>query len=355
MREEVIRVLLEIALFPREASKCLLEIPLIQLADIPLKNPAATNIILDAWMTQARAADKQLGIIRDRIPFAAVYIPDTPNSIDFFNLAKNIGQIPKPQVAPENYNQACWMKTIEYYWQARGLVFAHRVFGVIPDPLAERGILSRYLPETSLKNLRLCSDIDLACYRLLLSGEPYIKTWAAANDISYPFKTPLELFLQTLKDEFQIFLLLGPLNLNHEPLDKKSQSYNVNARIRLLSDKEWDDPDPLQGIPTSPKRKKRVSLEKRRPPYSIAKREYVRTLKQMDWYGYWLLALLKYKKQEPFKPLFNAYLAAFRAGKELCIRDFEWIDGQPYQAKQTSQRQAQAEIDTDGYIRWVWA
>jgi hypothetical protein len=355
VREEVIRLWLAIDLIKREIRKSLLEIPLIQLADISLLNPADTNITLDAWMAQARANDKQLGIIRDRIPFAAVYIPDTPNSLDFFNLALAIGEIPKPQVAPENHNQACWIKTTQYYWQARGLVFAHRLFGVIPDPLGKGGVLSRYLPETSLENLKLDREIDLACYRLLLKGEPYIKTWAAEEGISYPFKSPLELFLQTLKDGFQIFLLLGPLNLYHEPLSKRSQRSNLNARMRLLSDKEWDDLDPLEGIPASPKRKKRVSSEKLRLPYKLAKRQYVRTLKKMGWNGYWLYALLKFKNQDPLKPLFKSYLAAFRAGKELFIPDFEWIDGQPYQAKHTSQRRAEAEIDTDGYIRWHWA
>jgi hypothetical protein len=355
VREEVIRIWLEIALLKREVSKCLLEIPLIQLADIPLLNPAATNITLDGWMAKAKAEDKQLGIIRSRIPYAAVYIPSAPNSVNFFDLALAIGEIPKSQVASENYNQACWTKTNQYYWQARGLVFAHKVFGVIPDPLGKGGVLSRYLPETSLENLRLDREIDLACYRLLLKGEPYIKTWAAEEGISYPFKSPLELFLQTLKDGFQILLLLGPLNLYHEPLSKRSQRYNLNARIRLLSDKEWDDLDSLEGIPASPKRKKRVSPEKLRPPYKVAKRQYVRTLKKMGWNGYWLLALLKHKNQEPLKALFEAYLAAFRAGSESFIPDFEWIDGQPYQAKHTSQRRAKAEIDRDGYIRWYWA
>ncbi len=355
VREEVIRLWLDIALFEREVSKCLLEIPLIQLADIPRLNPAATKIILDGWMAEAMACDKQLGIIRDTIPFAAVYIPDRPNSADFFDLALAIGEIPKLQVVAENHNQACWIKTIQYYWQARGLVFAHRLFGVIPDPLGKEGVLSCNLPETTLKNLRLNRDIDLARYRLLVKGEPYIKDWAAKEGISYPFKSPLELFLQTLKDEFQILLLLGPLNLYPEPLSKRSQRYNLNARIRLLSDKQWDDLDPLEGIPASPKRKKRVSPEKLRLSYEVAKQQYLRTLKKMGWNGYWLSALLKHKNQEPLKPLFEVYLATFRAGKELFIPDFEWIDGQPYQAKHTSQLRAKAEIDRDGYIRWYWA
>lgn len=355
MREEVIRLWLEIAIVQREISKCLLEIPLIQLADISLLNPAATNITLDGWMAKAKAIDQQLGIIRDRIPFAAVYIPSAPNSSDFFSLALAIGEIPISPMAPENFNQACWIKTNQYYWQARGLVFAHRLFGVIPDPLAEGGVLNRYLPETSLHNLRLNIDYDLARYRLLLEGEPYIKTWAATNGISYPFKSPLELFLETLKDGFQILLLLGPLNLYHEPLSKRTQRYNLNARIRLLNNKEWDDLDLLKGIPASPKRKKRISPEKLRPSYTVAKRQYARTLKKMGWNGYWILALLKHKNQEPIKSLFKDYLAAFRAGSELFIPDFEWIDGQPSQAHHTSQRRAEAKIDRDGYIRWYWA
>ncbi len=355
MREEIIRLWLEIALIPTEVSKCLLEIPLIQLADIPLLKPAATNITLDGWMAEAFASDKQLGIVRERIPYAAVYIPDTPNSFEFFNLALAIGEIPKPPVPPQNHNQACWVKTNQYYWQARGLVFAHRLFGVIPNPLGKGGILSRYLPETSLENLRLGSEIDLACYRLLVEGEPYIKSWAAAAGIRYPFKSPLELFLQTLKDGFDFLLLLGPLNLYPEPLSKRSQRYNLNARLRLLSDKQWDDLDPLEGIPASPKRKKRVSPEKLRLSYEVAQQQYLKTLKKMGWNGYWLLALLKHKNQEPLKSLFEVYLATLRVGKELFIPDFEWIDGQPYQAKHTSQLRAKAEIDTDGYIRWYWA
>jgi hypothetical protein len=355
VREEVIRPRLEITLLNRGVNKCLLEIPLIQLADSPVLNSAATKSALDGWMAKAFDEDKQLGINRDTIPFAAVYIPDTPNSADFFNLALAIGEIPKPQVAPENYNQACWIKTIQYYWQARGLVFAHRLFGVIPDPLGKEGVLSRYLPETTLKNLRLTRDIDLACYRLLVKGEAYIKTWAAEEGISYPFKSPLKLFLQILKDGFEILLLLGPLNLYHEPLSKRLQVYNLNARSRLLSDKEWDDLDPLDGIPASPKRKKRVSPEKLRLPYKVAQRLYIKTLKKMGWNGYWLLALMKPKNQEPLKSLFEGYLIVWRAGKELFIPDFEWIDGQPYQTKRTSQHRVEAEIDTDGYIRWYWA
>jgi hypothetical protein len=355
VREEVIRLRLEIPLFEREVSKCLLEIPLIQLADIALLKPAATKIILDGWMAEAFASDKQLGIIRDTIPFAPVYIPDRPNSADFFDLALAIGEIPKPQVAPQNHNQACWIKTIQYYWQARGLVLAHRLFGVIPDPLGKEGVLSGNLPETTLKTLRLDRDIDLACYRLLVKGEQYIKDWAAEEGISYPFKSPLELFLQTLKDGFDILLLLGPLNSYPEPLSKRSQRYNLNTRIRLLSDKPWDDLDPLEGIPASPKRKKRVSSEKLRPSYEVAQQQYLKMLKKMGWNGYWLKALLKHKNQEPLKSLFEVYLATLRVGKELFIPDFEWIDGQPYQAKHTSQLRAKAEIDTDGYIRWYWA
>jgi len=72
VREEIIRLRLEIPLFEREVSKCLLEIPLIQLADIARLKPAATKIILDGWMAEAKASDKQLGIIRDTIPFAPV-------------------------------------------------------------------------------------------------------------------------------------------------------------------------------------------------------------------------------------------------------------------------------------------
>ncbi len=207
MREEIIRLRLEIPLFEREVSKCLLEIPLIQLADIARLKPAATKIILDGWMAEAKASDKQLGIIRDTIPFAPVYIPEQPNSADFFNFALAIGEIPKPQVAPQNHNQACWIKTIQYYWQARGLVLAHRLFGVIPDSLGKEGILSGNLPETTLKTLRLDRDIDLACYRLLVEGMSVFLRILNAASLQTQARL-LALVIQALPVSFQSELMV---------------------------------------------------------------------------------------------------------------------------------------------------
>lgn len=333
-----------------------MEIPLLLTADISTQSSADTNLTLDAWMAGARSKDEQLGIERNRIPYAAVYIPDTPQSPDFFNLAKAIGEVAQPETAPENHNQACWLKTMHYYWQAKGVVLAHKLFGVIPDPLDPGGIFQRYLPTTSVQNLRLETEIELACYRLLCEGEPQIRAWAAAKGLSYPFNTPLDLLLEVLKDQFQILVLLGPLSLDYQPLDKRTQRSHLSERIKLLTDKDWDEPDPIQISPTSPKRKKHLPPQKQRQRYEVTRGEYLKTLMQIGWYGYWLLALLKPKDQAALKPLFQAYLAALRAGKDLFIPDLDWVGGQAYKAKQTSRTsRVEAEIDKDGYIRWHWA
>jgi len=332
-----------------EVVKELLEIPLIRIAQIPLQNQTtAIQNELEEWMSRCVDEDRQLGIERPIIPFVAVLIPDTPQSSDFLKLALAIRDIPQPEVVPENHNQRCWLKRTQYYWQAKGLLLAYKIFGVIPNPILEGGVFNSHLPTTSIKTLQLATDIELACYRLIIKGEPYIKAWAEAEGIHYPFNSPIELLLQILKEQFQLLWLLGPLNWEHQWLDKRTQRDHINARIRLLKDTPWPDP------PT--RKNKFSSSQPKRLPYKDTEQEYLKFLREIGWSGYFLLALREQNHRGPLDSVWKDYLKAMSAGKELFIQDFDWRDGQPYKAKKTSRVQlVKPIIDVQGFIRWVWA
>lgn len=355
MRQEVIELLLENSLIPREITKSLLEIPLILLTDALPQNPAIINQALDAWMKQAQESDKQLKFKRPYIPYAAVYIPDTPNSLDFFNLAKAIGEIAYPYLTPDNHNQAGWMKTMHYYWQAQGVLLAYKIFGVIPNPVAPNGVLSRYLPDTSVKNLKLSTEIHLACYHLIHQGESQIKAWAAAEGKPYNFSTPTDLFLEILQQEFSTHLLLCPLSLETQWLDKHTQRENLSARIRLLAKNPWSEKKHKKR--KFPEIQPKVSaLRPRSLSYQEAEGQYLKFLKQSDWYGGWLLALREHDPWGPLAPLWENYLQALRAGKDLFIDEFDWRAGHPYKAYSTSRScPVEAGFDSEGHICWFWS
>lgn len=209
-------------------------------------------------------------------------------------------------------------------------------------------MLERRLPATSIKNLKLDTDIQLASYHLILEGEPHIKNWAMAEGIHYPFNSPIELLLQILKEEFQLIWLLGPLNCQPQWLDKRTQRDYVNARIHLLKDDAWPSPPP--------KKNKFSSSKPTRLPYQDTEREYLKFLREIGWYGYWLLALRERNYREPLDRYWKVYLKALSAGKELYIQDFDWRNGQPYKTSKTSKaQQIKAVIDELGFIHWVWA
>lgn len=328
----------------------LLELPLIlvpeHLLDVPEEFRQHSTVVISAlnqWIKQAKEEDLRLNIERPWIPTAKIYIPCTSRGKRFFKIAQAIGEIPSLNVVPKNQNQAYWLLTLRYFWQARGVLFAHKLLGVIPNPIEEQGILSRYLPSTSIKNLELITNIDLACFKLLVRGEPYIRNWAATNKIGYPFKSPMALFLEIQRQSFLMNWKLGPDDDELDWLSNAQQRDNISARIRLLEKKPWLEPAAM------------------RQPYAEMERGYLDFLRRADCYGYWLLALRNHFDEEQFSeklisPHWQDYINALKAGKELFLSEFHWRGGQPYKTRQTSKVQrVEGCINLLSYIHWVWA
>lgn len=328
----------------------LLELPLILVPEHLLGEPEefirhspVVGAALNEWMVKAKEEDLRLSLERPWIPTSVIYIPNTPIGRRFFNIAKAIGEIPSVEVIPTNPNQAYWLKTLHYFWQAKGVLFAYKLLGVIANPIEEQGVLWRYLPKTLIKDLDLDTNIDVAHFKLLVTGEPDIRKWAAAQGIPYRFKNPMELFQETQKQSFLMLWQIGPMNSELNWPSNAQQRDNISARIRLLEKNPW-----LQGT-------------RLRPPYPQMEHDYLVFLKNVGWYGYWLLDLRECFDEEQFEeklisPQFFDYIKALKAGKELYVSQFEWRGGQPYKTRATNKVQrVQGVIDPLGYILWVWA
>lgn len=327
----------------------LLELPLILVPEHLLlvaeefrQHSAVVISALNRWMTRAKEEDFRLNVERPWIPTAEIYIPNNIKGKRFFQIAKAIGEIPTLEVIPRNQNQAYWLLTLRYFWQATGVLFAHKLLGVIPNPVDAEGVLSRYLPDTSIKNLELMTNIDLACFKLLVRGGRYIREWAAAEGIPYPFNSPMELFLEIKKQSFLMVWQLGPGDSELDWLSNAQQKDNISARIRLLEKNPW------------------LESAAMRQPYSEMERGYLDFLRRVGWYGYWLLALRDHFDEEQFEEKqisghWQDYINALKAGKELFVSEFDWRGGQPYKTKTTSKVQrVEGFIDLLGYIHWVW-
>jgi hypothetical protein len=334
-------------IFPRP--KALLELPLILVPERLLHAPehvleqkAVVIAALNEWMTRAKEEDLRLHIERLEIPTAEIYIPHTPIGLKFFNIAKAIGEIPTQAVIPKNQNQAYWLLTLRYFWQARGLLFAHKLLGVIPNPVEAEGVLSRYLTDTNLKDLELITNIDLACFLLLVRGERYLRKRAAEAGIPYPFNSPMELFLEIEKQNFLMVWQLGPGDSELDWLSKAQQRDNISARIRLLKKNPW------------------LESAAMRQPYSEMEQGYLDFLQKVGWYGYWLLVLRDHFDEEQFEEKlisghWKDYINALKAGKELFVSEFDWRGGQPYKKRTTSKVQrVEGFIDSQKYIQWRW-
>ncbi|BAY61184.1 hypothetical protein NIES22_12450 [Calothrix brevissima NIES-22] len=300
---------------------------------------------IQKWLKVAQRDDKRLRIERRLIPHIDVYLPDTQKGKQFFKIAKAIGDIPlTASVVPKNQNQGYWLKTLHYFWQARGVVIAQQLLGLIQDPLAEGGVLVNDLPESTINNLKLTREIDIACYQILLKGEENLKQWAIENNINYQFSNPLELFIEILKQDFLDAWHLGPSNQDSQWITKKTQRSNIVTRAYLLKEAIWQE----------------SSLDN--AYYSKKKGEYLKYLQEAGWNAYWLLAMrsqLNTWDNTHLEPYLEKYLNAFTKGRELFVNEFDWRSGEPYKKRENngkitnSTRKVKGTIDEWGHIIWV--
>jgi hypothetical protein len=350
MTEEEIREWVERLL---EKPKALQELPLILTPEHLFNTPREIRrgldkikSALDIWISHAKEDDEMLRIERRWIPFVEIYIPDTSEGNRFFTMAKAIGEIPMVAgVIPRNQNQGYWLKTLYYSYQARGVLFAYKLLGVIPNPLDSQGLFNEYLPETSIRNLDLLTNVDLAEYELIKAGERYIKQRVTKHNIDYPFKNALELFLEIQKQAFLNAWEFGPASQELEWLSiEKQQDFHL-ARICLLENKPW-----IKGNET-------------RGTYKEQEQQYISFLMNCDWYGHFILAVRS--QHWNLEEYLQQYTKALKAAKKAYIDDFYWQGGQPYQgkkqgepshqARKTRNRQrVEATVNILGYILWQW-
>jgi hypothetical protein len=331
--------------FPRP--RALQELPLILV--LPprerLRNPTAwrqrQSLIQTAtqqWLQAARLDDERLRIERRLLPYTPIYIPDTPVGQEYFKLAKAIGDIPlTAPIVPKNQNQGYWLKTLHYHWQARGVVLAQQLLGVLSDPLAAGGVLKERLSDKNLAYLRLTRAIDVACVNLLTQGEPWLKQWAAKEQIAYPFATPVALFLELLEAEFRVTWAQGPLNLEQKPLSKAHQRDEVAVLVRLLKQSPW--------------------LEKtgKRQDYASTNTAYLAYLQGASWSGNWLLALRPHGEASQLEAAWTSYVQALSQGKELGVDSLDWLNGEPWNRPVSNAlRRVEGTLDGLGYIHWSY-
>ncbi|MBD0263756.1 MAG: hypothetical protein ICV78_13820 [Tolypothrix sp. Co-bin9] len=372
MTEEEIREWVESTL---QRPKALQELPLIltpiYLFKTPQKLRRQSSVIkpsLDAWMLDAKEEDELLRIERRFIPFVEIYIPDTPKGKQFFSIAKAIAEIPmQAQVKLKNENQGYWLKTNHYFYQARGVLFAHKLLGVIPNPLKKQGLFSEYLPETSIRNLDLITNVDLAEYHLIKEGEDYIRQRVDTANIVSPFnKNPFELFLSIKKQAFLDSWNLGPASL--EPVSPETKWLSIEEqenflrkRIRLLEQNPWMEPTKKQENEQSKKKNKQEQRT-----YKQEEQEYLKFLKNYQCYGDFILALRPryWELREPW----SQYIKTLKLASSAYIDDLYWQAGQPYKAQKISvgeqphqtrktrkRQRVKGVVDILGYIDWQWA
>lgn len=346
-----------------EHPKTLIEMPLVlipqdmfQISEDMYRDTPLVNSTLKTWISRAKSYDECLRIERQWIPFAETYLPDTPEGRQFFNIANTFGEIPiASSVIPHNQNQGYWLKTLHHFYQARGILFAYKLLGVISNPTAEDGCFTHHLSTTNIRNLEIITSVDLAEYELIKQGEPYIQQWAENQGITYPFESPLDLFFEIAKQSFLEAWMLGPNSkeINWVTIEQQQDLFAV--RIRLLEQTPW--------LNQQTKRKTR----NQRGTYQEQEANYLEFLRTAGWYGHLVLSLRPKSSWNLEKPWKN-YTDALRQGKLAYLDDFYWRNGQPYRnqevtvaenapktRKTASHQPVKGTTNFLGYILWIWS
>lgn len=295
----------------------------------------------------ARKQDQALGIQRAEIPALFIQLPDVPESVNFQKLANAIrGVAVCEHLAPETPAQGAWLRCVQLYWEAKAIVFANKIYNLIPDPVRLGEPVQKMLPAKALENLKLDVEAELAWYNLLRFFEPQIKIWAENEKIDYPFNDFEQLFIETLHIGFEIALV-----------DEAFASFLLNSSRRQERNHYRDWLQFLKdGFSNRPSKQKR----------------FVEILRSMEWKGYSLLALqdVLYEDQSNLKggkhyklleKLWQTYLKKLRLLLKFLDSRLYWKDAVPYQSKQIdngrrikSREPIQAIVTDDGYFDWRW-
>lgn len=345
-----------------EYPKTLLEMPLVLIPE-PLFQTArefrrgipCVQSILDRWLEGAKEDDQCLRIERRWIPHAEIYIPDTDEGKEFFKVANAFGHIPiDAGIVPRNQNQGYWLKTLHYLYQAKGILFAYKLLGVIPNPTDKEGLFTQHLSPRNIHNLERITDVAIAQYDLIRQGERFVKQRAAEHRIPYPFDNLLDLVIEIEKQSFLEAWEQGPNSKESAWITIENQQDNLAVHIRLLKQSPWLD-----------QRDKRITRNKR-GTYRSTEAEYLKFLEHHGWYGHVILALRLHQAWELADPR-KKYTDFLTQGKAAYIDDFYWQGGEPYRDRETiandpsikpqkTRRRQRVEGTTNllGYILWCW-
>lgn len=297
------------------------------------------QLYLDWQRHRIAQADQRLGIERSLIPSHFFHVPEHPDTDKFWNLASAIDRIPTSiPVRLKTQEANVWMRCMQSYWNAKAIALTYRIYPLsLPDPLADGGFVQKMLPSATVHNLRLEVDADASWYALIAAGEPHVRQWAEERGRPYPFATSEELFLETLRIGFEIYLTDGEAILSPTPTQwsRKQCRDHYHRWIKFLGDHFNGEP---------------------------AEAEFESVLMTMGWKGYALSALRPLKAKQPFTRLWQRYLEAHRPLVHFQDTAIYWEDERPYQSDTSAagkrtrrQREIQAQITSDGYFIWHWA
>lgn len=283
---------------------------------------------------EATEQDKALGIQRQQIPVFFINLPDVPERVDFQNLAKEIRRIAAcDYIVPETPEQGAWLRCNQLYWEAKAIVLANKIYKLIPDPTQPGQHVSEMLPARGLENLKLEVEADLALFDLLKAGEAEVKAWAEAQKIPYSFTSSEELFVSTLKSDFESNVTDEAFAPPLEGWSRKQARDHHRGWLKFLGDHFDGEPK---------------------------EKEYEARLLSMGWKGYVLLALRSKKREKPFDKLWKSYLNRQRFLCKFLDSRLEWKNDLPYQSVTVKGRRTRTQnpiqgITTDeGYFDWQW-
>jgi hypothetical protein len=121
-----------------------------------LRKRPDTRKQINEWLQEAKEEDERLLIERKHIAFSELYLPRTEEGNHFYRIAREYGKIPRDSYSaiPRNHEMACWLKTLCCFYQSLAIALAHRLHGVISDPLSHPDShLARILTELTRHNI----------------------------------------------------------------------------------------------------------------------------------------------------------------------------------------------------------
>lgn len=306
------------------------------------RHPIAQKQIQDQY-EKAKRDPTERRINRDWMPYFELYILDTPNGQRFRQIANAIGQIPlHADVVPRTQDQVYWLKTLHYFYQARGILLAQRLYPLEIDNLYDNNLhlLQHNLPDGAFERVEHFANVNHKEIQLI----------AAIFD---PLRNRLPNLAEkhSFDDHFRFFVKMQTERF------KEDWEYTVNNRDRLqprTAHEERDEIDTIQPLlEQSPwVEERQSSLPKssesfprvQRLPYKTQEQKQTNYFKEQGLYGQMILTVqdlhLKGMDSE-----WSAYMEAINQAKLVYRESIFWLNGKPKYKCQPSVHQRESEID----------